>query len=294
MAEHRPRARGTVRGRPGGHGDLTWAWSRRSTRSRWPSWGGCISPASAGPGMSGIARIMLARGVTVSGSDSAGLRAAGRAGRAGRARSRVGHAAAQRGRRRHAGGVVSAIRPDNPELVAARQRGLRVLHRAAALASVMLGRRGVAVAGTHGKTTTTSMITTVAPPLRRRPGLRDRRHPGRDRPGRRGRRAARCSSPRPTRATARSSCCRPEVAVVTCVEADHLDNYAVAGGDRGRVRRVRPAGSPPGGLLVPCADDPGARALAAAAAALPTCGCARYGEARRRRLPGQPVVAATA
>ena len=57
--------------------------------------------------------------------------------------------------------ISTAIRPDNPELAAARAQGLRVLHRAAALASVMLGRRSVAVAGTHGKTTTTSMLTTV-------------------------------------------------------------------------------------------------------------------------------------
>src|SRR4029077_14745309 len=59
--------------------------------------------------------------------------------------------------------VSTAIREDNPQLAEARRRGLRILHRAAALASVMLGRRGVAVAGTHGKTTTTSMITS---PLR--------------------------------------------------------------------------------------------------------------------------------
>jgi UDP-N-acetylmuramate--alanine ligase len=57
--------------------------------------------------------------------------------------------------------VSTAIRPENPELIEAQRRGLRVLHRAAALASVMLGRQGIAVAGTHGKTTTTSMITTV-------------------------------------------------------------------------------------------------------------------------------------
>ncbi|HEY6279777.1 MAG TPA: Mur ligase domain-containing protein, partial [Streptosporangiaceae bacterium] len=103
-----------------------------------------------GAGMSGIARIMLARGVAVSGSDAVGggqldsLAALG-------ADVHVGHAAA------HLAGadtlvVSSAIRPDNPELAAARSLGLRILPRAAALASVMLGRRGVAVAGTHGKT----------------------------------------------------------------------------------------------------------------------------------------------
>jgi UDP-N-acetylmuramate-alanine ligase len=55
--------------------------------------------------------------------------------------------------------VSTAIRPDNPELAAARELGLRVLPRAEALAALMTGRRGVAVAGTHGKTTTTSMLT---------------------------------------------------------------------------------------------------------------------------------------
>ena len=55
--------------------------------------------------------------------------------------------------------VSTAIRETNPELAAARERGLLVLHRAAALASLMDGRRSVAVAGTHGKTTTTSMLT---------------------------------------------------------------------------------------------------------------------------------------
>ena len=112
-----------------------------------------------GAGMSGIARIMIARGVTVSGSDSAGSELLASLAALG-ADVHVGHAAANLA---DADTVVvsSAIRPDNPELAAARVRGLRVLHRAAALASLMLGRRGVAVAGTHGKTTTSSMITTA-------------------------------------------------------------------------------------------------------------------------------------
>ena len=76
------------------------------------------------------------------------------------ARVLVGHAAG------HLGDadtlvVSSAIRADNPELVEANSRGLRVVHRAAALASLMFGRRVIAVTGTHGKTSTTSMITTV-------------------------------------------------------------------------------------------------------------------------------------
>jgi UDP-N-acetylmuramate--alanine ligase len=110
-----------------------------------------------GAGMSGIARILLARGLHVSGSDVkdsrtlTALRALG-------ADVHVGHDAA------HVGAadtvvVSSAIRQNNPELVAARERGLNVLPRAGALAAAMAGHRGIAVAGTHGKTTTTSMLT---------------------------------------------------------------------------------------------------------------------------------------
>src|SRR5712691_5099833 len=91
-----------------------------------------------GAGMSGIARVMLARGVPVSGSDSADsatlkeLEALG-------ARVHVGHDAANLA---DADTLVvsSAIRDDNPELACARRRGLRVLHRAGALASLALGR----------------------------------------------------------------------------------------------------------------------------------------------------------
>ncbi len=110
-----------------------------------------------GAGMSGIARILVARGVTVSGSDAkdsrrlSALRALG-------VTAYVGHAAEQ------VDGVdtvvvSTAIKDGNPELEAARSRGLRVMGRAEALAAIMSGHRGVAVAGTHGKTTTTSMLT---------------------------------------------------------------------------------------------------------------------------------------
>ncbi|MGZ4589451.1 MAG: Mur ligase domain-containing protein, partial [Actinomycetes bacterium] len=92
-----------------------------------------------GAGMSGIARIMLARGLPVSGSDAkdsvalAALRALG-------ATVHVGHAAEHVG---DADTVVisTAIRAANPELLEAQRRGLRVIHRAGALASVMVGRR---------------------------------------------------------------------------------------------------------------------------------------------------------
>ena len=103
--------------------------------------------------------MMIASGLQVSGSDrqdSKYLQSLAAQG----ARVYVGHRAEQLGDART---VVasSAIREDNPELAEARRRGLRVLHRSAALGSLMLGRRGVAVAGTHGKTTTTAMISSV-------------------------------------------------------------------------------------------------------------------------------------
>src|SRR5215467_8734671 len=115
--------------------------------------------AIGGAGMSGVARIMLARGIPVSGCDSATSAQLDELARLG-ASVRVGHSAEHL---RDADTLVvsSAIRADNPELAEAGKRGMRVLHRAAALASVMLGHQAIAVAGTHGKTTTSSMITTV-------------------------------------------------------------------------------------------------------------------------------------
>ena len=57
--------------------------------------------------------------------------------------------------------ISSAVRESNPELARARERGLRVLHRSEALASLMVDRDAVAVAGAHGKTTTSAMIATA-------------------------------------------------------------------------------------------------------------------------------------
>jgi UDP-N-acetylmuramate--alanine ligase len=110
-----------------------------------------------GAGMSGIARIMVAQGLTVSGSDAKDSRRL-QALRAIGVDARVGHDADL------ASGldaliISTAIPETNVERVAARERGIQELSRAQALAIVMAGSRGVAVAGTHGKTTTTSMLT---------------------------------------------------------------------------------------------------------------------------------------
>lgn len=110
-----------------------------------------------GAGMSGIARIMVAQGLAVSGSDAKDSRRL-QALRAIGVDARVGHDAAL------VDGidalvVSTAIPTGNVERVAARERGIPELSRATALAAVMVGSRGVAVSGTHGKTTTTSMLT---------------------------------------------------------------------------------------------------------------------------------------
>ena len=110
-----------------------------------------------GAGMSALASILLQRGHLVTGSDLRGGRAATALAAMG-ARVAIGHAAEHLG----AAGLVvtsTAVPQDNPEVVAARERGVPVIHRAELLAALMAGRRGLLVAGTHGKTTTTSMVT---------------------------------------------------------------------------------------------------------------------------------------
>lgn len=218
---------------------------------------------AAGAGMSGIARILLARGVPVSGSDAEDSPVLGELRGLG-ATVNVGHHPAYLG---EATTVVvsSAVREDNPEVAEARRRGLRVLPRAAALASVMAGRRGVAVAGTHGKTTTTAMLAVVL------------RHAGDDPSFVIGGRIAGSGAhahdgtgelfvAEADESDGSFLVLEPDVAIVTNIEADHLDNYGTIGAIHdafGRFAdRVRP-----GGRLVACADDPGAGALAAGARA---------------------------
>ena len=211
-----------------------------------------------GAGMSGIARIMLARGLRVSGSDrrdSSTMRALAALG----ARVSIGHEGGHLG---DAATVVvsTAIRPDNPELVAARDRGLRVLPRAVALAAVMAGRRSVAVAGTHGKTSTTSMLTVAVQACGVDPSFAiggtlnesgSNAHAGQGDVFL----AEADESDRSFLLLA------PLGAIVTNVEADHLDNY----GDLAAVEEAFDAfvhTVPADGFLVLCADDPGAARLA--------------------------------
>ena len=115
--------------------------------------------AIGGSGMNGIAKLYHELGVQTSGSDrqdSAALRALEEQG----VRVHVGHDPSQL---QDAKTVVisSAVRESNVELAEARRRGLRVWHRSAALAALMVGKRGVAVAGTHGKTSTTALAAVM-------------------------------------------------------------------------------------------------------------------------------------
>jgi len=113
----------------------------------------------AGSGMSGIARVFAERGHTVTGSDRSdsevveSLRNAG-------VTVFLGHSVDHLG---DADTVVvsSAVRDHNPELVEARQRGLQVVHRSEALRFLAKGKRVLAVAGSHGKTTSTAMLATA-------------------------------------------------------------------------------------------------------------------------------------
>jgi UDP-N-acetylmuramate--alanine ligase len=213
-----------------------------------------------GAGMSGIARIMLTRGIAVSGSDAMPsalldeLVAMG-------ASAHIGHAAGNLGGLGAGDTLVvsSAIRADNPELTEATRRGMRVLHRAAALASVMAGRRVTAIAGTHGKTTTTSMLTTVlrecgADPgyviggILNQTGLGAEDGAGMD------------FVAEADESDGSFLLLSPDVAVITNVEADHLDNYA-------SLADIETAfitfGGRVSGIVLTCADDPGAEAVAA-------------------------------
>ena len=216
-----------------------------------------------GVGMSGIARVMLARGIAVSGSDAkdvpvlAALRAIGGDVGTGFDPARV--AAAQ------AVVASSAIRDSNPELVEARHRGLLVLHRSQALQSVMHGRRAVAVAGTNGKTTTSSMLTVALQHAGEDPsfaiggdlaGAGTNAHDG----------SGSVFVAEADESDSSFLVYTPELSVVTNVQPDHLDHYgtpeAVEEAFAEFSRRIRGEG-----LLVTCLDDPGAARLAARAAA---------------------------
>jgi UDP-N-acetylmuramate--alanine ligase len=112
-----------------------------------------------GIGMSGIAEVFLNQGYQVTGSDLAESDTTRRLVRLG-AKIFIGHQAENVGDT-HVVVVSSAVRPTNPELQEAKRRRIPVIPRAEMLGELMRGKLGIAVAGTHGKTTTTSMLATV-------------------------------------------------------------------------------------------------------------------------------------
>uniref|UniRef100_A0A832I434 UDP-N-acetylmuramate--L-alanine ligase n=1 Tax=Eiseniibacteriota bacterium TaxID=2212470 RepID=A0A832I434_UNCEI len=210
-----------------------------------------------GAGMSGLAEVLVNMGYQVSGSD---LRTGETTDRlvANGARVFAGHAASNV---EGAQVVVysSAVRPDNPELVAARAAGVPVIGRAEMLAELMRMKYGVAVGGSHGKTTTTSMIAAVLA----RGGLDPTIVVG-------GRLHAIGANARLGHGQflvaeadeSDGSFLRlsPAVAVVTNVDREHLDHYA--GLEAIRQAFVYFANRVPFyGVSILCADDAGVRAI---------------------------------
>lgn len=216
--------------------------------------------AIGGAGVSGVARLFLAAGHQVSGSDqrdSAALRALADAG----AQVFVGHDAANIA---DADTVIisGAIKESNPELVAARKRGLRVLHRAQGIAALLQGRQGLAVAGANGKTTTSAMLTTALLASEFEPGYVI----GSPLAGALGN-AALGAGPMVVEADESDASFlvyRPDVAIVTNVTPDHLDFYGDLAGVQAAFDQFVSTITP-GGLLVVNADDAGSMPLVAAA-----------------------------
>jgi UDP-N-acetylmuramate--alanine ligase len=211
-----------------------------------------------GAGMSGIAEMLHAQGFAVSGSDLAASDTTARLQRLG-LRVAIGHAAA------HIAGaqalvVSTAVKADNPEVLAARAQGLPVVHRAVMLAELMRRRQGVAIAGTHGKTTTTSLVTEVLIEAGADPSFVI------------GGTLARTGSNsrlgggdfivvEADESDASFLHLLPVLAVVTNIDADHMDTYGhsldrLHGAFVDFLHRM-----PFSGAAIVCSDDPGVRAI---------------------------------
>jgi UDP-N-acetylmuramate--alanine ligase len=218
-----------------------------------------------GAGLSGIARLLLARGVEVSGSDGHASPTLGALRDAG-ATVHAGHDAAHLGDLGPGDTVVvsTAIPLDNPEFIEADLRGMRLLPRSAALASLMVGYRAVAVAGTHGKTTTTSLLTVALQAAGADPTYAI----GGDLAAT-GVNAAEGSGDlfvvEADESDGAFLVYSPFAAIVTNIEADHLDHWEDEAA-YARAFDVFAGHLDPSGFLVCCVDDPGAAALAERAA----------------------------
>lgn len=216
-----------------------------------------------GVGVSAVARLLVASGLTVSGTDAKDLPVLGEL-RAAGATVYVGFDAAHVA---EADSLVvsSVIKEDNEELAEARRRGLPVYHRSEALAALMRGRIGVTVAGTHGKTTTSSMIAIML----RHAGLAPSFAIGAAVPAigtnaELGEGEAFVAEADESDGSFLNY--TPSIAVVTNVEADHLDHYGTEAAVHEAFDRYADL-VPATGLLVACTDDAGAAATAANLAA---------------------------
>ena len=222
-----------------------------------------------GAGMSGIARILLDRGALVSGSDAKESRALA-ALRARGAQIVIGHDAANLDLLPGGPTAVitthAAIPKTNPELVEARRRAVPLILRPAVLAKLMSGMQTLLVTGTHGKTTTTSMLIVSL------------QHSGFDPSfavggelGEAGTNAHHGSGNVFVAEADESDGSlleyTPNVAVVTNVEADHLDFFGTTAAYTAVFDQFVEKLAP-GGALVVCADDPGAAELADRSAAM--------------------------
>lgn len=211
-----------------------------------------------GAGMSAIATVLIERGYRVSGSDQAESEVTRWLAQHG-AQIFIGHDAAQVGDAAHVV-VSSAVQPDNVEVTAAYARGVPVSKRAAFLGWLMQGAQGVAVAGTHGKTTTTGLIAHILVGAGRDPSyvvggtvvtLGRSAHAGRD----------------PIFVVEADEYDRmflgltPAIEVITNIEHDHPDCYPTFDDMLGAFREFADR-LPPDGLLIACGEDPAALALA--------------------------------
>lgn len=216
---------------------------------------------AGGAGMNAIARILADRGMEVSGSDAKGSHVlTGLAVRG--VHTAVGHRAENLDLME--GGptavvVSTAIRPDNPEVLEAHRRHIPVVRRAVALAALMEGRRSVCVAGTHGKTSTTSMLTVALQHAGLDPSFAIGGELNESGSG------AHHGSGDVFVAEADESdgsflAFTPHGAIIMNLEPDHLDHHGTAEAYAAVfdqfVDRIEP-----GGFLVACTDDPGIIAL---------------------------------